>query len=292
MSNLPVSNFAVHGLSGRRDLPTIIAQSAQRTGVDFQYLVAQAQLESGMRADAKAQTSSATGLYQFIDQTWLGLVKEKGDQYGLGWAQNAISRDRNGHYRVADRAEKSSILALRNNPALSAGLAGEFARGNSEYLEQKTGRKPESVDLYLAHFLGPAGAAKFLNRMDRNPAGSAASAFPQAARANRAIFYNHAGQARSFESIRDHFENKLANAVNLVGGGNLAGGRSLPSDGNFLPQTGSARMVQPADYLRIALAHANDKTSVEISDKNHTAISKPLSEPARAAYLMLATLGM
>lgn len=287
MSNLPISNIAASGLSGRRDLPSIIAQSAQRTGVDFQYLIAQAQLESGMRADAKAQSSSATGLYQFIDQTWLGLIKDKGDQYGLGWAQNAISRNSNGYLNVADRAQKSSILALRNNPALSAGLAGEFARDNGAYLEQATGRKPESVDLYLAHFLGPAGAAKFLKKMDANPGGSAASAFPQAARANRNIFYNEAGQPRSFEEIRDRFESKLAHAVNLVGG------RSLPADGNFLPPSGDTpRMVQPADYLRIAQAYANDKASGNAADTNQSTISKPFSEPARAAYLMLASLGM
>lgn len=295
MSNLSIPNSSpdperVH-TGGRRDLPSIIAQSAQRTGVDFQYLIAQAQLESGMRADAKAGTSSATGLYQFIDQTWLGLVKDKGDQYGLGWAQNAISRNPNGHFNVADKALKSSILGLRNDPALSAAMAGEFARDNGAYLEQQTGRKPESVDLYLAHFLGASGAAKFLNNMNSNPGGSAASSFPQAARANHNIFYDRSGAARSFAAIRDRFESKLANAVNIVGG------NGLPSGGNILPQhagqgAGAPRMVQPADYLRIAQAHLNDKTGDPSASQNQSSISKPFSEPARAAYLMLASLGM
>jgi len=275
-----MSNLSITNLTERRDLPSVIAQSAQRTGVDFQYLVAQAQLESGMRADAKASTSSATGLYQFIDQTWLGLVKEKGDQYGLGWAQNAISRNSNGRLIVADKYQKSSILALRNDPTLSANLAGEFARDNSQYLEQRTGRKPESVDLYLAHFLGPVGAAKFLNKMENSPAASAAPAFPKAARSNHNIFYNSAGNARSFEDIRGRFERKLADAVDVVGRGN-----ALPTRGNILPQSdGEAQTVQPEDYLRIARAH--------VDDKNHLNLPKPFSEPARAAYLMLATLGI
>jgi len=136
----------------RRDLPSVIKQSAQRTGVDFNYLVAQAQLESGLRPNAEAKTSSATGLYQFIEQTWLGLVKEKGQEYGIGWAQNAISQDSKGRLSVANKSLKSSILELRKDPALAANLAGEFARDNGSYLEEKTGRKPESVDLYLAHF--------------------------------------------------------------------------------------------------------------------------------------------
>lgn len=275
-----MSNLSITNLNARRDLPGVIAQSAQRTGVDFQYLIAQAQLESGMRADAKAQTSSATGLYQFIDQTWLGLVKEKGDQYGLGWAQTAISRNSNGQLTVADKTQKSSILALRNNPEISANMAGEFASDNSVYLQRKTGRNPQSVDLYLAHFLGPAGAAKFLNRMDDNPGASAASAFPKAARANHNVFFDRAGQARSFQDIRDRFEHKLADAAALVGNGN-----GLPTGGNILPQSDeAARTVQPEDYLRIAQAH--------IKDKNNLNTPKPFSEPARAAYLMLATLGM
>lgn len=280
-----MSNLSITNLHQQHNLKSVIAQSAQRTGVDFQYLIAQAQLESGMRADAKAKTSSATGLYQFIDQTWLGLVKDKGDQYGLGWAQNAISRRSNGQLTVADKAQKSSILALRNNPEISAHLAGEFAKDNSAYLQQKTGREPESVDLYLAHFLGPAGAAKFLNRMDSNPSASAASAFPKAARANHNIFFDKMGQARSFEAIRGRFEQKLANAVDLVGGG-----KGLPRNGNILPQSDNAMpTVQPEDYLRIAQAHVTDANAV---GENHSNSPKPFSEPARAAYLMLATLGM
>lgn len=273
-------NLSITNQSQQRDLSSVIAQSAQRTGVDFQYLIAQAQLESGMQADAKAKTSSATGLYQFIEQTWLGLVKQKGDQYGLDWAQDSIFRNGNGQLTVAEKAQKSSILALRNNPELAANLAGEFASDNSAYLQQKTGRKPESVDLYLAHFLGPAGASKFLNRMDSDPSASAAPAFPKAARANHNVFFDRAGEARSFEAIRGRFDRKLSDAVDLVGGG-----KGLPMNGNILPQSDNvARTVQPEDYLRIAHAHAKDNS--------HLSSPKPFSEPARAAYLMLATLGM
>ncbi|MEP2988233.1 MAG: transglycosylase SLT domain-containing protein [Parasphingorhabdus sp.] len=273
-------NFSIHNNVDRRDLPSVIKQSAQRTGVDFNYLVAQAQLESGMRPDAEAKTSSATGLYQFIEQTWLGLVKDKGQDYGIGWAQNAISSNNNGHLTVASKSLKSSILALRKDPELAANLAGEFASDNSDYLEKKIGRKPESVDLYLAHFLGPAGAAKFLVRMDENPSASAAPSFQKAARANRNIFYDRAGQPRSFQSIRDRFDSKLSNAVDIVGVG-----KSLPQSGNELPPISSDHQtVQPADYLRIA--------SMQLEGQKNLSSSKPFNEPARAAYLMLASLGM
>lgn len=275
MPNLSISNALQRG-----DISSFIARSAQRTNVDFNYLVAQAQIESGMRPDAQAKTSTATGLYQFVEQTWLGLVKEKGDDYGLGWAQNAITQNSNGHFSISDKSLKSSILALRKDPELAASLAGEFARDNGKYLEQRIGRKPESVDLYLAHFLGPAGATKFLNRMDDNPGAPAALSFPKAARANRSIFFTKAGQARSFQDVRDRFEDKLSKAVEFAGVG-----KGLPNPGNLLPPVAEdQRFVQPADYLRIAQA--------QINDQSHVGMPKPFSEPARAAYLMLASLGM
>lgn len=275
-----MSNLSITQSHERRSLPNVIAQSAQRNGVDFKYLMAQAQLESGMRPDARANTSSATGLYQFVEQTWLGLVKEKGEDYGLGWAQDAISQNRNGKFIIADKAQKSSILALRNDPALSANLAGEFARDNSAYLENRIGREPASVDLYLAHFLGPAGAGKFLSGFDANPHAPAAPSFANAARSNRAIFYNKAGGARSFQDIRNLFAKKLEDASMLAGSGN-----SFPMAGQNLPQSQRPLpMVQPADYLRIAKNHVNDQSQSEKP--------KPFDESARVAYLMLASLGL
>ena len=275
-----MSNLSITQSYERRSLPNVIAQSAQRNGVDFKYLMAQAQLESGMRPDAKANTSSATGLYQFVEQTWLGLVKQKGGDYGLGWAQDAISQNRNGKFTIADKDQKSSILALRNDPALSANLAGEFARDNSDYLENRIGREPQSVDLYLAHFLGPAGAGKFLNAFDASPDAPAAPSFANAAQSNRSIFYDKSGDPRSFREIRNLFARKLDDASMMAGGGNSfpAAGKNLPQSQKPLP------MVQPADYLRIAKNHINDQSS---PDK-----SKPFDETARVAYLMLATLGL
>src|SRR3712207_2025996 len=84
-----------------------IQQAAAQTGVDFGYLLGQARIESGFNPNARARTSSATGLFQFIDQTWLGTVKQHGDKHGLGWAANAIQQGSNGRYFVADPAMRS-----------------------------------------------------------------------------------------------------------------------------------------------------------------------------------------
>jgi hypothetical protein len=186
-----------------------IRNAASRTGVDFDYLVDQARLESGFREDAKASTSSATGLYQFLNQTWLATVKAHGANHGLGWAAAAIEPRGNGSFTVTDPAMRAAILGLRNQPEAAAAMAGEFAADNRDYLAERLGRAAEPVDLYLAHFLGAAGAGRFLQAWQADPSTPAAALFPEAAAANRSIFYGPGGTQRSLGDIRARFAAKL-----------------------------------------------------------------------------------
>jgi hypothetical protein len=182
-----------------------IAGAANATGVDFNYLYAQARVESALNPNARARTSSATGLYQFIDQTWLATVDRHGSKHGLGWAANAISRDTRGRYQVADPATRAAILDLRRQPEAAAVMAAEFAADNRAHIEAATGRTAQPVDLYLAHFLGAGGAARFLAAHDHNPDAAAAPLLPAAAAANRSIFYDRDGRSRSLGEIRNRF---------------------------------------------------------------------------------------
>ena len=199
----PTTNFTagLEGAQGR--VGAAIQRASARTGVDFSYLFNQAKVESGLNPLARARTSSATGLFQFIDQTWLGTVKKHGEAHGLGWAADAISRGADGRYRVADPAMRHLILDLRNQPEAASAMAAEFASDNQAHLETSLGRPVEAVDLYLAHFLGAGGATKFLRAHDANPDGAAAAALPEAARANRWVFFDRDGSARSFAEIRE-----------------------------------------------------------------------------------------
>jgi hypothetical protein len=190
-----------------------VAVAAERTGVGFDYLYNQAKIESGLRPDAKASTSSAAGLFQFTQQTWLATVKTQGATHGLNWAADAISKASDGSYRVANPALRSAVLDLRFQPEAASAMAAEFASDNNDLLSASLGRAPESVDLYLAHFLGSAGAVSFLTTHANNPDAAAAPLFPAAAAANRPIFYTHDGRARSFEEIRAHFAGKIGDAV-------------------------------------------------------------------------------
>jgi hypothetical protein len=276
------------GRGGR--VTNAIAMASQRTGIDFGYLLGQARIESGFNPTARAATSSATGLFQFVDQSWLAVINDHGATYGLDWAADAVQRGSNGRYYVADPALRQQILDLRNHPETASVMAAASAGDNKAYLEARTGRAAGAVDLYLAHFLGPAGAARFIEGHAANPDGNAAAALPTAARANRSIFYDRNGGARSFAEIRDAFARKLQAGANSVGATvsdvPMAPGWSLPPD---------APVVAPADYLRIAQARnaapepaASDVAAIAEPD---TPASAAQAHNARLAYLMLATFG-
>src|SRR5579871_1228513 len=107
-----------------------IRQAAQATGTSFQYLLATAQVESGLNPQAGAATSSARGLFQFIEQTWLATLKQSGPALGYGRYAAAIVKTASGRYEVPDAAMRNEILKLRVDPATNAVMAGAFTRAN------------------------------------------------------------------------------------------------------------------------------------------------------------------
>lgn len=181
-----------------------IRQAAQATGTSFQYLLATARVESGLNPQAGAATSSARGLFQFVEQTWLGTIKQSGAALGYGRYADAISKTASGRYVVQDPALRNEILKLRNDPAANAVMAGAFTQANAALLAQKLGRSPSEGELYIAHFLGAGGAARLISLAAADPKASAASFFPTAAVANTPIFYDRAtGAPRTLAQVRD-----------------------------------------------------------------------------------------
>ncbi len=178
-----------------------IRNAARQTGADFQYLLATAQVESGLNPTAAVSSSSAKGLFQFIDQTWLTTLKESGAALGYGRYADAIVQTPSGHYVVPDPAMRQQIMALRDDPAANAAMAGAFTQQNAAVLRQQIGRDPSEGDLYVAHFLGAGGASQLINLANQSPGATAASAFPNAAKANPSIFYDRQGRARSASEV-------------------------------------------------------------------------------------------
>jgi hypothetical protein len=165
-----------------------IRRASNATGVDFDFLMKTARRESAMNPSARARTSSAAGLFQFIEQTWLATLKQSGARHGYGQYAALIHRGEDGRWRV-DGSARNVVMDLRFDPHAASVMAAELAASNAAYLRGRTGREPGAGDLYAAHFLGPAGAASLMEAVATRPSASAASLFPEAARANRPIFY-------------------------------------------------------------------------------------------------------
>ena len=182
-----------------------LKSASERTGVQFDYLYKVAVRESGLDPSARARTSSAAGLFQFVEQTWLEAVKQYGSRHGLAEAADKVTMRADGKYAVADKEARQGILDLRLKPDNAAALAAELAVRNRSVLESKLGRKVDAPELYAAHFLGASGAAKLLSA----PAdASGAALLPAAAKANRPVFYDGA-RAKSVAEIMGDFRKTI-----------------------------------------------------------------------------------
>lgn len=208
MSDNLLNNNALAALT-KKAAPQVLSaikQASAKTGVNFAYLVEQAAAESSFNAKAESRHSSATGLYQFIESTWLNMVKKHGHKYGMGDLAAKI----NDNGKVADKALKQDILDLRKDPQKAALLAAEFAAENKAHLQRHVGGDIGSTELYFAHFMGAGGAAGFLNAMKDNPLQTAADLFPRAARANHNVFYDRkTGEARTLAGVYEFFDKKF-----------------------------------------------------------------------------------
>jgi len=182
--NSPKKNIGPAKISN--NVLSSIREASDETGVSFGYMMAMAEVESSFDPNARAGTSSATGLYQFTDSTWSSMVNKYGDQYNIG-------------------------IDDRKDPRANAIMGGLFAKENQTYLEVN-GHDVQNTDLYMAHFLGPGGANQFLNALEKNgnqPAYQAVSA--GAAQANKSIFYDakNGNRPRTLQEVYSNFQKKI-----------------------------------------------------------------------------------
>lgn len=248
------------------EIRAAIAQAASASGVDFDYLLAQARMESGLDPNARASTSSAAGLYQFTQGTWLATLARHGTDQGLGPAL------------TGSRAER---LALRFDPQASAQMAAALASENRQSLRGTLGRDPDASELYLAHFLGLGGARQLLAALAGNPAQDAAALLPDAAAANRGVFYDAAGAPRSVGAVMDLIRTRMA-AASQGGPADAPAFAAAP-----LPQGGPIAR----EFNAAAPAAAQGASMAEVL---RGAFGSPGAAPqaVRSAYGRLAALGL
>jgi len=153
----------------------------QSSAASSKYYERLAMAESGNNPNAKAKTSSASGLFQFIDSTWRNMVDKYGDSTGI-------------------------TLADKNDPQAQKKMVELFTQDNADFLKKK-GINPSDGDLYIAHFLGAPKAEKMIKMKNSNKI--AASVFNKEAKANRPIFFERNGKARTMSKVYDVLTSKV-----------------------------------------------------------------------------------
>ncbi len=181
------------------DVAAALSRAADATGADFGQLVATARRESAFNPSARAATSSASGLFQFVEGTWFDMVRRHGAAHGLGDYATQLASGR------VDASVRREILALRNDPEIAARMAAELTRDNAEALRAGLGREPTARELYAAHVLGAGGAKRLIAAADAG-APDASAIFAREAAVNRGLFYMPDGAPRSAEALLARFD--------------------------------------------------------------------------------------
>lgn len=200
-------------IAGQRLSPEVmqsLRDAASKTGVNYEFLVAQASVESGFQGKAQASRGSAAGLFQFTGATWLRMMHDHGAKYGYADLAKQLKIAPNGGTSTPDKETEERILALRQDNRLSALFAGEYAKANGARLEAVTGHKASAAELHLAHLLGPNGAIRFLKAHEDNERQAAAKVVPAAARQNPSLFYARGGRsAKSVAAVYEKIQERL-----------------------------------------------------------------------------------
>jgi len=232
-----------------------IRRASNATGVDADFLVRTARRESAMNPSARARTSSAAGLFQFIEQTWLGTVKAHGAKHGYGQYADLIYRSGDGRWRVEGSA-RNVVLDLRFDPQAASTMAAELTASNAAYLRGRSGREPGAGDLYAAHFLGPAGAAQLMDAMERRPGASAVALFPEAAAANRSIFYRD-GRPATVAEVHANLQRSAGQGAPASAAGSPQGGVDLSQRDQMLAAR-LDRLKQDQSLLALLMGQDGD----------------------------------
>jgi len=140
----------------------MIVMAAKYADVDVSYMASTAGRESSFVSGARAGSSSATGVYQFINSTWVVMVKRYGAKYGI------------------------TLQTPRTDPRANALMGAEYAKENEAYLRAMLKRKVQPTEMYMAHLLGAGGA---LSIIKARSTALAINVRPDAVPGNQRLFY-------------------------------------------------------------------------------------------------------
>jgi hypothetical protein len=137
----------------------LLMNAATAAGVDPRILARITNFESKFDPNARPMRrdgsliSSAHGYGQFLDGTWIKMVQQHGEKYGLAGAS---------------KFTPAQALSHRGNEQLQANLLAEFTKRNIE-LGRRYGGENDDANVYALHNLGEGDGAKFLRALKSAP---------------------------------------------------------------------------------------------------------------------------
>ncbi len=229
----------------RASMVDVITRVAKIVGVDPALLLTIGMVESSLKPEAGAGSSSAKGLFQFIDGTWSLMLKKYANKYGI--PSNASPYD----------------------PVANALLGAEYIREGVDTVSKVVkGRQVNAADIYMSHFMGPQGATDFIKGLQSNPNAIAANTFPGPAKANRSIFAEDKGTGpwRTYAGVYNEIQRRVraqaSNVSNIAGIDLNASNATTPPAGKVDAPTESSSSVG----VNSVLAQQNASTAKAATD--------------------------
>lgn len=228
-----------------------IESASKRVGVDQSIMMAMAKQESGFNPQAKAGTSSATGLFQFISSTWNSMVQKYSGSYPE-------------LHRGPMDVDASSIAGAL------------YIKENSNFLKQNN-IPVNGTTIYASHFLGAGGARTLLSSP---PNAIAANIMPKAAAANKNIFYRNDGSARTIAEVQEVLYNKVGKEAE----------KYAALNSNTPTQVAMAPTPVPTTPTQVAMAPKPVPVTVAALQATPAPVAAPTESPKASKGVQIASL--
>ncbi|PCJ02649.1 MAG: hypothetical protein COB14_01435 [Alphaproteobacteria bacterium] len=188
------------------------------TQTDFELLLITAMIESDLGRVTKSSTSSARGIFQYIEPTWLILIKRYGVRIGKKTYADTIEINTESYLPEMIRHSqftKKDVLDLRNNTKIASLIKAYQLKDEAKIVAKyKAGQRINATDHYIVHMLGLSQARTFYALL-RNESSNILTnlnnkGFKEAIRLNPTFFYSAQNKALGATEAYTQFHRKVS----------------------------------------------------------------------------------
>ena len=233
-------------LNDAPDIPKPVHEAIQKastkTGFKADILGAMAYMESRFdnHAHAHKHISSATGLFQFTNSSWLYSLMKHGDEIGLSSVSSNIYQTKTGRMALHRPKDEKYIMGLRKNSTISSILTAKVAQENQKMIEEIKGSQATPGDIYLTHVVGPNGMMKIHSALKTHPNISMASVLGEdVVRNNKNLFINENGHTKTVREAYAGVKELMSNAINYYRYAEREYAKSVPHTNEKVANLGS-----------------------------------------------------